>query len=97
MDRIGDDAAKATRAAAVLEVLAHPVRLQIVALLCHDEADAQMLVSQLRLPAETVAWHLRVLASERLVDLVDGSNGGRYHVIEPVLYGLVACSEEWTS
>jgi DNA-binding transcriptional ArsR family regulator len=91
-----DDAVKASRAAAVLEALSHPVRLQLVALLCQEEAGAGALAERLGLPVQTVTWHLRVLAEERLVGPVEGPGRPRYRVVDPVLHGLVACTEEWT-
>ena len=96
MGPIRDDAVKAAVAAAVLEALAHPVRLQLVALLCQEETGAGVLAERLGLPLRTVSWHLRVLCEEQLVGLVEGPGRPHYHIIEPALHGLVACTEEWT-
>jgi ArsR family transcriptional regulator len=89
-----DDTVMAERAAAVVEALAHPDRVRLVAMLCEGDATAAELAGRLGRPRATVARHLRILTAQRLLAQVKGSGPARYRVEEPVLHGLVACMEE---
>jgi len=94
MGLLRDDAARAERAAAVVEALAHPDRVRLVALLCEQDATAAELAGRLGLPRAAVTRHLRALAAQGLLGQVKVGGQSRYRVAEPVLHGLVACMEE---
>jgi DNA-binding transcriptional ArsR family regulator len=94
MGLLRDDAAKAERAAAVVETLAHPDRVRLVALLCEREATAADLAGRLGRPRPVVTRHLRALIGARLVARVTAGRAPSYRVVEPVLHGLVACMED---
>ena len=94
MGSLRDDAARAERAAAVVEALAHPDRVRLVALLCEQDATAAELAERLGRPRAAVTRHLRVLVTQRLLAQLKVGGEPRYRVVEPVLHGLVACMEE---
>jgi DNA-binding transcriptional ArsR family regulator len=76
----------------MLKALAHPVRLQIVTLLClGGEATVTDLCERLEVPQPIVSQQLRVLRMSRLVgdERRDGFNF--YRVLEPRLHTLVEC------
>lgn len=94
MGLLRDDAARAERAAAVVEALAHPDRVRLVALLCEQDATAAELAGRLGRPRAAVIRHLRVLVSQGLLGRLKRGGQPRYRVVEPVLHGLVACMED---
>lgn len=94
MGSLRDDAARAERAAAVVEALAHPDRVRLVALLCERDATAAELAERLGRPRAAVTRHLRVLVSRGLLAQLRSGDQPGYRVVEPVLHGLVACMEE---
>lgn len=94
MGLLRDDAARAERAATVVEALAHPDRVRLVALLCEQDATAAELAERLGRPRNAVTRHLRVLVSQGLLAQLKIGGELRYRVVEPVLHGLVACMEE---
>jgi len=89
-----NDDAKAARAAAMVQALAHPVRLRLLAALCEEEAPAALLADRLGLPRATVTRHLRALSVARLVAAGGPPRQATWRVAEPAVHGLVACMEE---
>ncbi len=74
------------------KALAHPVRLQIVTLLCQGgEITVTDLCDRLAVPQPIASQQLRVLRMSRLVgdERRDGFN--YYRVLEPRLHSLVEC------
>jgi len=94
MGLLRNDDAKAQRAAATVQALAHPVRLRLLAALCEEEAGAAALASRLRLPRATVGRHLRALAAAGLLAPSGPPRQATWRVAEPAVHGLVACMEE---
>jgi DNA-binding transcriptional ArsR family regulator len=94
MGSLRDDPARAERAAAVVEALAHPDRVRLVALLCEQDATAAELAKRLGRPMSAVTRHLRVLVSQGLLAQLKVGDEPRYRVVEPVLHGLIACMED---
>jgi DNA-binding transcriptional ArsR family regulator len=89
------DAARATRAARLIEVLAHPTRVRLVAALCAEEAaSVGDLAARLQLAPASVEQHLEALEREGLIERSSGPEPGAYRIAEPALHGLVACMEE---
>jgi ArsR family transcriptional regulator len=89
-----NDDAKAARAAAMVQALAHPVRLRLLAALCEEAAGAAALAGRLGLPRATVTRHLRALSAARLVASSGPPRQATWRVAEPAVHGLVACMEE---
>lgn len=90
-----DDSDRAARAAEIVRALAHPDRLRVAAALVAGEAGVAELSARLGMPRGRVARHLAPLVAARLVAPVPGGDGAaRYRVVEPALYGLVACMED---
>jgi len=94
MGLLRDDAAKAERAATVVDALAHPDRVRLVALLCERDATAAELAERVGRPRAVVSRHLRALVEARLVGRRQVGRSSTYRVVEPVLHGLVACMED---
>jgi DNA-binding transcriptional ArsR family regulator len=89
-----NDDAKAARAAAMVQALAHPVRLRLLAALCEEAAPAAALADRLGLPRATVTRHLRPLAAAGLLTASGPPRQATWRVAEPAVHGLVACMEE---
>jgi DNA-binding transcriptional ArsR family regulator len=89
-----DDPIRAGRAVEIIEALAHPVRVRLVAALCADEGDAATLASRLGLPATSLVEHLEALERLGLIQHKFGAGSTTYRIAEPALHGLVACMEE---
>jgi DNA-binding transcriptional ArsR family regulator len=94
MAPLADDAAKAGRAAAIVQALAHPARLRLVAALCLREGDAASLGALISMSPAQVSRLLRPLLELGLVAPVRPGRPVRYRVAEPALHGLVACMED---
>jgi ArsR family transcriptional regulator len=89
-----DDAERAERVAEVLKAVAHPLRLRIVALLCHAEHHVNGLAEALAAPQPIVSQQLRILRARGLV-VANRENGfARYRLAEPALRDLVCCMEK---
>jgi hypothetical protein len=58
---------RAAHLAEVLRALAHPVRLDIIAMLAVEERNVGSLASQLKVKPAIVSQQLRILRSNRLV------------------------------
>lgn len=79
--------------AEVLKVLGHPIRLKIVAGLCHKECNVKHIWECLQLPQATVSQHLALLKNK---GIIEGTREGvevRYSVINPLarkIVGIIA-------
>ena len=86
-----EDQELAIRLAQVLKAIAHPLRLQLVACLCHQELNVTEMCGKLGIKQSLVSQHLAVL---RMVGLVSADRSGgtaTYSLKEPGLRKLVAC------
>lgn len=79
------------RAAAVLRVLAHPVRLRIVDRLLRGPVHVGRLAEQLDLPQAVVSQHLAQMRSHGIVEPRREDRRAYYHVINPHAEHLLAC------
>ncbi|MDP8255933.1 MAG: metalloregulator ArsR/SmtB family transcription factor [Candidatus Alcyoniella australis] len=56
------------RAAEILKVLGHPVRLRIVISLLHDDCNVKRIWQKLELPQATISQHLAQLKAKGIVE-----------------------------
>jgi len=88
-----DDPKSAAAIAEILKAIAHPIRLQIVALLCKGEWHVNALAQQLEVKQAIVSQHLRILRMRGLVDVVRSNGYSYYGLAEPKLQELIQCME----
>lgn len=91
---LADNAAKAERVAEVLKAVAHPLRIRIVALLCHGETHVNGLADKLGVSQAIVSQQLRILRLNDLVAVTREDGFARYRLAEPHLQDLVCCMEK---
>ncbi len=91
-----DDEPRAEKAAALVQAMAHPVRLRLLAALCEAEAPSAALAARTGLPRPVVARHLRALAARGLVAPRGAARPATWRVALPAIHGLVACMEDCT-
>lgn len=84
---------RARRAAEVLKALAHPIRLQIVALLCDGEAHVNGLAERLEQPQAIVSQQLRILRIHGLVSVSRSHGYAYYSLAVPKLRDFIRCVE----
>lgn len=89
-----DDPARAAHTAEVLKAVAHPLRLRIIALLCHAEHNVNELAECLGVPQPIVSQQLRILRMRRLVDCARKGGHAQYRLVEQHLKTLVCCMEK---
>jgi len=87
-------AEKAERVAEVLKAVAHPLRIRIVALLCHGETHVNGLAEKLGVSQAIVSQQLRILRLNDLVAVTREDGFARYRLAEPHLQDLVCCMEK---
>ncbi|MGI5860444.1 MAG: ArsR/SmtB family transcription factor [Myxococcales bacterium] len=84
---------KAEQAAEILKAVAHPLRLQIIALLCEEPLHVKRLAELLEAKQAIVSQQLRILRMRRLVAATRRGGHALYRIEEPHLRELVACIE----
>lgn len=82
---------EAQKAAEVMKAVAHPLRLQIVSLLCQRDERVNDLVDKLGAPQTTISQQLRILRMSGLVEVNRKEGVGRYTLSEPRLKELLRC------
>jgi DNA-binding transcriptional ArsR family regulator len=82
---------RATHLAEVLRALAHPLRLDIIAMLADSERNVGSLAEQLKVKPAIVSQQLRILRSNRLVSVSREKGLARYSLALPQLRRLVCC------
>jgi ArsR family transcriptional regulator len=87
------DPGRARHLSEVLKALAHPVRLQIVALLCHEREHVNGMAARLGQPQAVISQQLRILRMRGLVQVERRSGYAIYDLAEPRLKDLVRCME----
>lgn len=85
---------QATSQAETLRALAHPIRLQIIALLCQEAAHVSRLAEQLQCNQTVVSQQLRILRLSRLVETERQDGHSLYRICVPHLCQLVRCLEQ---
>jgi DNA-binding transcriptional ArsR family regulator len=87
-DLLGD---RASRAADLVKVLGHPLRLRLVALLCAAPMHVNGLADHLGVRPAIVSQHLRLLRGLELVATQRADGRVTYSVTQPRLGELVRC------
>lgn len=77
----------------MLRALAHPLRLQIVAVLCAEEVHVNALAERLAASQAVVSQQLRILRMCRLVETSRERGLAVYRLAEPRLRQLMRCME----
>jgi DNA-binding transcriptional ArsR family regulator len=75
----------------ILRAVAHPLRLRIIAALCHEDIHVTALAERLGAKQAIVSQQLKSLRMLRLVDGKRENGLVRYRLAEPHLRDLVAC------
>ena len=81
------------RRVAILKAMAHPVRLQIVSILCVREANVSSIAEELGVNQAIVSQQLRILRMSRLVGVERENGFSVYSLAEPHLRDLVDCMD----
>lgn len=85
--------AQAAAAAETLKAVAHPLRLQLVALLAEHDYAVHELAEALEQGQAMVSQQLRILRMARLVSAEPRGGFVYYRLLEPQLKKLVGCME----
>jgi ArsR family transcriptional regulator len=93
MKALRTDPDRAAHVAEVLKAVAHPLRLRIVATLCHGEESVGALAERLGATQPVVSQQLRILRSNGLVEATREDGFAMYRIAEPALRDLVCCME----
>lgn len=84
---------RALEAAEILKAVAHPLRLQIVAILCERDEHVNGLAERLGVKQPIVSQQLRILRMRGLVEAVRTKGYARYRLVEPQLKKMIGCME----
>ncbi|MFH1812487.1 MAG: metalloregulator ArsR/SmtB family transcription factor [Pseudomonadota bacterium] len=87
---------RAMLAADMLRAIAHPSRLRILALLCEREEHVSALAELLGLKQAIISQQLRILRSQRLVEVKRENGFSYYGLAEPRLKEFIRCVEGCT-
>ena len=82
------------RAADIIKLLGHPVRLKIVEVLERGEASVSEIREAVRLPQAIVSQHLARLRGANVVAARRDGVHVLYHVIEPKVHHVLTCIRE---
>ena len=93
MVAIASDIEKCEHIATILKAMGHPIRLQIVALLCERDTHVNALADQIGAPQSAVSQQLGILRMRGLVARRRESGLAVYSLAEPRLRTLVECME----
>ena len=80
--------------AEILKALAHPLRIQIIAILCSGQEHVNGLAERLDVKQAIVSQQLRILRMRGLVEVVKKNGHSYYQLAEPHLKDLVVCMEK---
>lgn len=83
----------AQRISEILKSLAHPLRIQIVALLCSGPMHVNGLAEELGAKQSVISQQLRILRMNQLVQADRVGGFAHYSLAEPNLVNLVHCME----
>jgi len=92
--KLSENLAMCNEAADVLKALAHPLRLQIMALLCEGKYHVNGLAEQLDISQALVSQQLRILRMKNLVACTREEGYAVYRLIEPNVKKVIKCMED---
>jgi len=78
----------------ILKAVAHPIRIQIIAILCQEETHVNDLADRLQINQAVVSQQLRILRMRRLVQVSRIEGLAVYRLAEPQLRELITCIEK---
>lgn len=87
------DSEKAGKIAEMLKALAHPLRLQILAVLCGGEAHVNALAERLGVNQPLISQQLRILRMNQLVRVEREGGLAVYSLLEPRVIQVIQCME----
>ena len=93
MKALGRDPLSCSYGAEILKAIAHPLRLQIIAILQEGEENVGDLARKLGTPPAIVSQQLRILRSHQLVAVTRAAGNATYRLAEPNLRKLIHCME----
>jgi DNA-binding transcriptional ArsR family regulator len=93
MTMLGKDSDKCLRGAEILKAIGHPLRLQIIAVLCGRQENVNDLAKHLGVAQAIVSQQLRILRAHRLVAATRKNGFARYRLTEPHLRTMIRCME----
>jgi ArsR family transcriptional regulator len=85
------DPHRATRAAEMVKALGHPLRLQIVALLCSGAQHVSAIAQRLDCPQAILSQQLRILRVREVVRVTRANGFSYYRLAQPGLKNFVRC------
>jgi ArsR family transcriptional regulator len=77
----------------ILKALGHPIRLQIVAILCQGDEHVGALADRIGAPPAIVSQQLGILRTRDLVSRTRQNGRAVYQLAEPRLRQLIDCLE----
>jgi ArsR family transcriptional regulator len=81
----------------ILKAVAHPLRLRIVALLCHGDKHVNALAEELAVNQAIVSQQLRILRMSGVVEVSRRGGYAVYRLSKPNLKELIGCMERCCS
>lgn len=85
------------RRVVILKAIAHPLRLQIIAILCQRDEHVSGLAGELEVSQAIISQQLRILRMSQLVDVSRQNGYSVYTLAEPHLKTLIDCMERCCS
>lgn len=92
--RLSENTAGCLLGAELLKIVAHPMRLRILALLCQGEHRVGDLAKRLGQPPAIVSQQLRLLRVRELVAVSRAGGRAHYRLAEEHLRRMLECLEE---
>jgi DNA-binding transcriptional ArsR family regulator len=91
--KLAEDPAKAAEMSDILKALAHPTRLQIIAILCQGSEHVTGLTNRLGVSQALVSQQLSILRMKRIVACERTGGYMYYKLMIPKLTDLIRCVE----
>lgn len=82
------------QAAETLKVVAHPVRLRLLELICREEVPVTLLAEQAGIPQAVASQHLRLLARAGAVESRRAGHQVYYYITNPHVLALLSCMQQ---
>lgn len=92
--KIYDNAERAVLLAEIVKAMAHPIRLQIIAILCERNEKVGRLAECLQVSQAIISQQLRILRMSGLVEATRENGFAWYQLAEPQLKKMIQCMEK---